>query len=253
MKSLIIEEVENGVKRISLNSGRGNPLTPDLIVDLSTTLDALSKHPPRALVLDANGSSIFSGGFALPIIADWPRPRMKSFFEEFNSIMSKLLTIRCPVVAGVGGHAIAGGFILSLAADFRIIGNNRSKFGLSEVDLGVAVPSSARVLLGWRTTMQHALTLSSSGKLMNTEEAMKCGYGMEQVDDPESRALDLAQELAKKPGDGVATTRVLAGKTIWESMKEADDRDMDAFLDTWFSPSGQAAINAMAKKLGKSK
>ena len=50
-----------------------------------------------------------------------------------------MLTIRCPVIAGIKGHAIAGGYILSLGADIRIVGNNRSKFGLSEVDLGVAI------------------------------------------------------------------------------------------------------------------
>ena len=98
---------------------------------------------------------------------------MKTFFESFNEIMMKMLTIRCPVIAGIKGHAIAGGYILSLGADIRIVGNNRSKFGLSEVDLGVAVPSSARVLLGFRTTPQSALILSATGQLLDATEAVK--------------------------------------------------------------------------------
>ena len=253
MTSIIIQDLDCGVKRISLNSGRGNPLTPTLITELNGVLDSLMPNPPRAIVLDANGSSIFSGGFALPIICDWPREEMRSFFGDFNAIMKKLLTIRCPVVSGISGHAIAGGFILSLAADMRIIGNGRSKFGLSEVDLGVALPSSARVLLGWRTSAQKALCLSITGEFMGSPEALKCGYAHETVEDPESRAIEIATSLAKKPGAGTSTTRSLHGLTIWKSMEEADNRDMDAFLDTWFSKEGQAAILALAHKLGKKK
>ena len=93
MPTIIRHQLEHGVERISLNSGGGNPLTPELIADLSAVLDELSAAPPRALVLDADGARIFSAGFALPIIWDWDRDRLWNFFSGFVDIVHKFLAL----------------------------------------------------------------------------------------------------------------------------------------------------------------
>ena len=66
-----------------LQSGRGNPLTPQVLTELNDTFAELMAAPPRGVILDADGSKVFSGGFALPIIAYWDRDRMRSFFDDF--------------------------------------------------------------------------------------------------------------------------------------------------------------------------
>ena len=253
MKNLKIEHNEAGICRLSLCGGRGNPLTPELLEELNSTLDELINSPPGVLILDAAGAKIFSGGFALPVIASWPRDRMRSFFGLFLSCVEKLLLLPCPTISAIEGHAIAGGFILSLGTDLRIVGSAKLKFGLSEVDLGVAVPSGARVLLGLRTSAQTALKLSMSARLFGPEEAVRNGFADESVDEPLSRAMEIAAFLNAKPGNGAGVTRALAGAEIWSAMKEADDRDLEDFLDTWYSSEAQACIHALAEKLSGGK
>ncbi len=255
MSNIKIDKTEDGICRLSLASGRGNPLTPDLLDELDAALKHLVASPPAALILDGDGSKIFSGGFALPIIASWPRDRMRNFFGKFLSCVEKVLVLPCPTICAIEGHAIAGGFILSLATDLRIVGSGNLKFGLSEVDLGVAVPSGARVLLGFRTSRQTALKLCMSGRLFSPDEAVRNGFADEIAENPLERALELAASLAGKPGNGSGVTSGLDGQEVWSEMKKADDRDMDAFLDTWYSVEAQKAIHALASKLsgGKSK
>ena len=81
----------------------------------------------------------------------------------------------CPTVTAVNGHCIAGGFILSLASDLRIVKSGKLKLGLSEVDLGVCVPAGPQILLAARTSESHALRVGMLGHLFGGEEANPAG------------------------------------------------------------------------------
>lgn len=250
MSVLRVESLDDGkLVRLSLASGRGNPLTPALVEALHQQIQALAAAPPRAVVIDGDGASIFSGGFSLPHIARWNRPRIDTFFRTFMECIYGLMELPCPVVCGMSGHAIAGGFILSLAADFRIVGDSGLKFGLSEVDLGVAVPAGTLALLSARVGHQNALRMAAGGLLIIPQVAKQVGFADELAVDPEAGALALARRLSAKPGRGVGITSVLFNRPLVAEMRAAEDAGREAFLDTWFSAEGQAALHALADKL----
>lgn len=246
-----IDTNEHGITRCIIAGGRGNPLTPELLDTMNAQLDTLMANPPKALIIDANGAPIFSGGFALPIVAYWERPRLKKFFEGFLDILYKIMSIPCVTITVLDGHAIAGGFILSLATDMRIVREGNLKFGLSEVDLGVALPAGAGVLFEWRTSPKDALFYSMTGTLFDPQTAKDIGYAHSVVENPMEEAMTIATNLAKKPGMGVGGTRVFFNARIMQEMKKADEDFMESFLDTWFSAQGQEAIHALAQKLSK--
>ena len=175
MESLTIERLSGDVTRLTLASGSGNPLSPGLVSELSRAMVELSDAPPRAVVLASNSDRIFSGGFDLPAIGAYDREHLTAFFEGFLGVLDRMLRLPCPIVAAVNGHAIAGGFILTLACDQRVVGTGPKKLGLSEVDLGAAVPAGAQLLLAERTTPQVARRLCQTGALMGPEEAARVG------------------------------------------------------------------------------
>jgi enoyl-CoA hydratase len=251
MSSIQVTHNDKGIARLTIKNGRGNPLSPTLLDQFNLAMDTLLDKPPKALIIDTDGSSIFSGGFSLPIVASWNRPNLHKFFEGFLEILYKIMRIPCPTITVIEGHAIAGGFILSLASDMRIVKEGRYKFGLSEVDLGVSVPAGAGVLFAWRTSPQAALVYSMTGQLFSTQTALEIGYAHAIVENPMEEAMGIAAALAEKPGQGVGRTRVFFNHRIMSEMKQADEHHMQAFLDTWFSAEGQKAIHALAKKLGK--
>ena len=249
MTTITLEYDEHNVCTLLFSSGRGNPLTPTLVEEFNQVMDTLLEQPPRALIIHTSGAPIFSGGFALPIIASWAREDIDTFFRSFLDIVYKIMTIPCATISVIEGHAIAGGFILSLATDQRFIKEGRSKFGLSEVDLGVALPAGAGVLFEWRTSPNAALYHSMTGTLFSVQTAKDIGYATKVCDNPLEEAIQMAQTLAKKPGLGVAGTRLYFNERIIQEMKKADDQFMDDFLNTWFSTEGQHAIQTLARKL----
>jgi enoyl-CoA hydratase/carnithine racemase len=249
MSTVRIEHSDDGVCRLIICNGRGNPITAEFVSDFNIAMDQLISKPPRALVIDADGAKIFSGGFALPIIADWERDTLWAFFSNFLTGLHKIMTIECPTITAIEGHAIAGGFILSLASDFRVIGSGRLKLGLSEVDLGVAVPAGVRTLLEARTSTTDALWLSCTGELISPQRAEQIKLATVLDDNPLQRAMTLATQLAKKPGQGAAVTHQLANAPILTRMKAETAAGKEAFLDSWFSEHGQQCIQALAAKL----
>jgi len=248
---ITVTTTDTGVARLTFNSGRGNPLTPALLDLFNQKMDELCASPPRALIIDTDGASIFSGGFALPIVASWPRADLSNFFEGFLDILYKILSLPCITISVIDGHAIAGGFILSLASDLRFVKEGRSTFGLSEVDLGVALPAGAGVLFEARTSPKDALFYSMTGNLFNTTIGKEIGYAFYTGENPLADAMQFAENSAKKPGRGTGYTRVFFNERIAQQMRRADDQFMNVFLDTWFSDEGQQAIKALAQKLGK--
>jgi len=244
-----VERLEGGVAKLTLNTGRGNPITPAAVEALRDELLALEAEPPRALLIDAGGAPIFSGGFALPVIAPFDRPKLEAFFSMYMECLYSILRMRCPSVCAIGGHAVAAGFILSLATDYRVVTSGAVKLGLPEVDLGVAVPGGAQELFASRTSLQFAHAHCTSGKLFDAEAALQSGYAFKLEENADEAGLRLAQSLAKKPGTGAAVSRTVLATELIERVEKADARWNDVFLDGWFSEAGQACIQAQAARL----
>ncbi|MGM0576627.1 MAG: enoyl-CoA hydratase/isomerase family protein [Myxococcota bacterium] len=243
------QDLDGGVVRLSLASGGGNPLTPELLAHFRELLDELEARPPRALVLDGGRGKLFSGGFDVPTIAGYDRAQLSEFFGGFLEIMRRLVVLPAPTIAGIHASAIAGGFILSLACDFRVVEKVGLRLGLTEVDLGIAVPAGTQVILADRTSLEASRRMCMFGTLLAPDEAQRIGYADELHVDARARALELASFLARKPGDAVAVTKSFTAHAVAARMKAADDEHMDAFLDSWLSDVGQAALRKLAEKL----
>ena len=92
-----------------------------------------------AIVLTGEGRS-FSAGLDLKAIQDSGPDQQEDLIEAFNRAF--LAVYSCPrlVVGAVNGHTIAGGLVLALCCDVRLIADVALKVGLAEVRVGVAVP-----------------------------------------------------------------------------------------------------------------
>ena len=90
---------------------------------------------PAVLVTIATGAKIFSTGFNL---SWWAQDLTNSLtsIAKFQELMNRFLTISVPSLAVINGHAYAGGLILALTHDFRIMTKTNAKICLSELAVG---------------------------------------------------------------------------------------------------------------------
>src|SRR6185437_4265626 len=66
----------------------------------------------------------------------------RAMVEGINRMFAGWYSFPRPVVAAVTGHAVAGGFILALCADWRVV-STEGRFGLTELRAGLPYPAAA--------------------------------------------------------------------------------------------------------------
>ena len=125
---------------ITLARGKANPLNAAMVEELITAFGAASGDDVRAVVFASDRPKFFSSGFDVVEVFAYDRDRMKEFFSRFIDLYEAMLHLPKPVVAAVSGHAFAGGAVLALACDSRVMAEGEFGFALNEVNLGIVVP-----------------------------------------------------------------------------------------------------------------
>ena len=136
----MIELEQRGVVTIlRMARGKGNALNLELVEALSDALDRLAGSAARAGILTGQGS-VFGAGVDLPVLVEGGAGYVRRFLPLLQRAFEQLATFPKPLVAAVNGHAIAGGAILMLACDQRLLARGTARVGLTEVLVGVEFP-----------------------------------------------------------------------------------------------------------------
>ena len=139
--STVKVESFDGVAVLKLNSGKKNPINPELVNDLSDAVkDVKESGDVRGVILTSEDERFFSIGLDVPKLINEDREKFREFIRDFNLLCLEIYTLPKPVIAAVNGHATAGGYILALCCDYRFMAEGKSLIGLNEVKLGLTVP-----------------------------------------------------------------------------------------------------------------
>ena len=94
---------------------------------------------PGVMVTIGTGKKHFSTGFDLPFWVQSYDNNMKPSIYRFQNLMARLLSFSMPTMCVFNGNALAGGFILGLCHDFRIMHQTNGYICLSEAKLGLTL------------------------------------------------------------------------------------------------------------------
>jgi enoyl-CoA hydratase/carnithine racemase len=246
--ALIIIESQDKIAMLRLNNGVTNPLSPELIDELSQAIPKI-KTECKGLVL-AGGEKFFSIGFDLPKLLMLNRVGMRSFFYKFNQTLLDLFTLPIPTVCAIKGHAVGGGKTLLLTCDYRFASEGRTLIGLNEIKLGVPTPYLPDLILRQIAGDLAASDMLYRGEFIESLDAMKKGIIHEVLPkgEVEKKALERVTELSNLPLNAYAATKTNRVEVI-RARYEANFRAKnEEFLDFWFSSQTQVLLNEGAKK-----
>ncbi|KAK1699336.1 hypothetical protein QYE76_016033 [Lolium multiflorum] len=170
----------------------------------SVAAQAAQAGPGAALVTVAEGR-FFSNGLDIGW-AGASRARLGELVAALRPVAADLLALPMPTVAAVTGHASAGGFLLALCHDYRVMRADRGVLYMSEVDIGLPLPPYFVALFRAKVTAAHALRdVLLRGRKLRAPEAKEMGI----VDvvcpgapETAAEAIRLAEELAARKWDG---------------------------------------------------
>lgn len=195
---------KGGVRLLTLDRPeKRNALSIDLRLELADALSGLDTDATGAVVLTGSGTAFCAGMDMTQFGGD--QSNRERLVESSLACMRAVGECPVPVVAAVNGPAVAGGFVLALAADVRVA-EPTATFGFPELPRGIP-PSFA-----WaRAALPAALAreLCISGRLLDAEAGRAEGVVSELVGAGESvaRATALAAEIASRPRRAILETR----------------------------------------------
>ena len=199
--------------------------------------------------------TFFSVGMALHELLPLKRDDMRSFLAEVSCSLARLMTFPRPVVAAINGHAVAGGCVLGLYCDYRVVGSGPWRLGFSEVQIGIGLPPFITEAL--RQAVHNPadwVAVAHRGRMMSPKEAQSVGLIDEVAlgDQLESVALHKVRLLAERPQAAFAQVKSEYRRPALAAMKVDADARNEAWLDTWFSDEAQALLKKAVARLGGS-
>jgi enoyl-CoA hydratase/carnithine racemase len=242
------------VHEIRLARPPANALDPGLITALRRAVQEAPTAGARALVL-SGAPGMFSGGLDVPHLVTLDRPAIRAAWHELFLLMGALATSPLPLVAAITGHAPAGGCVLALFCDLRVMAAGNYRIGLNEVAIGIPLPPSIYAAMVHAVGSRRAERLCVAGELILADRALEIGLVDELValDAVVARAVELADGMSRLPGEALRKTRALARAPLVAAIREQTPEALDALVDDWYSSETQDALRALVEKLASRK
>ena len=228
--NIVSKSEEDGIVTIQFDDGKANVLNSTSLSALDQALEA-SRSAKAVLLKGREGC--FCGGLDLKTLPSLEPAALNATLKQFADLCVKLLTFPRPIVAAVDGHAIAGGTVILLCCDARVGSARTMKIGLSEVAIGLALPSFVIRLAERAVPADELIEAVLHGRLYSSQEAAKMGYLGSVVSEGEvlERSRELATKLGALPNPAYRTTKERMLKPMLSSMEQFSEEMTSMFSE----------------------
>ena len=249
---MIERSQHEGILTLRLAHGKASALDVELLDALLRELDAVGEDV-RALLLTGTGS-IFSAGVDLFRLTRDGADYVRRFIPLLCRCVRALFAFPRPVVAAANGHAIAGGCVLVLAADVRLMAEGTGKIGVPELLVGVPFPTAPLEVVRFSVPQDKVQSLLYTGQTLSPGEALTAGLVDEVVAPHEllTRAQEIARQLALIPPQVYRLTKQSLRAEALARIDGASAPQEQAVLDVWSAAETHAHIREYLRRtLGK--
>lgn len=248
-----IETIVHGdITELRLARPPVNALDPALCRAIADAVPAAVAAGARGIVL-SGGEKVFSAGLDVPhLLTLGSREAVGAAWTDFLAAARAIAASAVPVVAAITGHSPAGGCVLALCCDYRVMAEGPFGIGLNETRVGLVAPDGIQHLMRRAVGAHRAETLLVRGELVESARALEIGL-VDELAQPGAvvaRALDWLRELLALPAGPVLRTRAIARADLLDALTP-ERIDIDTFVDAWTDPDTQAGLRALVARLGK--
>ncbi|HEY0632848.1 MAG TPA: enoyl-CoA hydratase/isomerase family protein [Thermoleophilaceae bacterium] len=243
-----IEEAGD-VAVVRIDRPPANAMDLDLLAEGNEVRERLASEEPAAVVI-VGRDDFFSAGLDLKAAPTLSGNEQRATVNGINKLFTGWYAFPRPVVAAVNGHAVAGGLILALCADYRVCANE-GRLGLTELRAGLPYPLAAISVVRAELAPATARRLVLGASLVEPPEALALGVVDEVVprDQALPRAIEIASERALLPPSSYAVVkRQLRGPAIEALERALGGGAGDPALDAWVSSETSAAAAGILRR-----
>ena len=204
----------------------------------------------RGIVL-SGAQGMFSAGVDVPALIQRDRAGVQEFWNEFFALCGAIAASSIPTVAAITGHSPAGGAVVALFCDYRIMAHGPYKIGLNEVQVGLSVPEPIQFALRRIVGNYRAERLVVAGAMVDAEQAHVIGLVDElaTVEQVVQRAVMWMTDMLKLPPNAMLRTRAIARADLVAVWGDTSDLLDPGFIDDFFADETQGVLRALVARL----
>ena len=224
MSELITYHAEDGIVTLTLNNGKVNAISPDVIAAFNKALDRATEE--RAVVIITGQPGILSGGYDLKVMTAGPKEAV-SLVTAGSTLARRLLAHPFPVIVACPGHAVAKGAFILLSADYRIGVEGPFSIGLNEVQIGMTMHHAGIELARDRLRKSAFHRSVINGEMFDPQGAVDAGFLDKVVaaDELQGAALAAARQLKKINMTAHKNTKLKVRKGLLDALDSAIAQD----------------------------
>ncbi|XP_050422918.1 enoyl-CoA delta isomerase 1, mitochondrial-like [Adelges cooleyi] len=245
---------KTGIATVALNKPPVNSLNLEFLNEFKTQIHQLQNDKARGMILTSSLQNVFCAGLD---ITEFYKPDLSRLAEFWTTVQETWLALYLtpfPTAAVINGHSPAGGCLLALSCDYRIMVGPKYTIGLNETKLGIVAPKwfqdSIVAVIGQRNAELSLI----AGKMYSTEEALKIGLIDESVPDA-SRALEqgikFLNNFQKISPWAFKMTKDISRQPTVQWLLENKQKDLDFVLQFMQSPNVQKGLGLYLQSLKK--
>ncbi|MBL92372.1 MAG: enoyl-CoA hydratase [Myxococcales bacterium] len=213
-------EDDNKLMVVTLNRPKVNAQNSEFMAQLTQAFTQANQDDNvRGVLLRAEGKC-FSAGLDLVEVLSLDEAGQKAFLTAFDEAYSAFYFCEKPIAAAVHGHAIAGGAVLALMADFCALVDGPAQFGTTELAVGVPFPQVAWDAMYTAVPPRTLRKLIYGAALMDFPSAYEMGVGDVLTQNPEEAARGWLTTVSAFPSETFKHTK--------QQMRQKASRHFDA-------------------------
>ncbi len=238
MNFVTVESTSDAIAQITFSRPPVNAINAEAISQLGNAIDqAVADDQARAIILTGQ-DAFFSFGLDVPEIFPLSPEEFTDFLRQFTGLYRKIFASPKPIIAALNGHATAGGCMLAIACDHRVMAQGKAKIGLNEVRFGAGLFAGSSIMLERIVGGKTADTIAQLGAFYSADEAKMIGLVDVAcaADDVLPRSFDIAQEyLTSKPAALRQIRQTTKAATLC-AIEAAEEESLRTFVEIWYSP-----------------
>jgi enoyl-CoA hydratase/carnithine racemase len=240
------------IRELKLARPPVNALNAEL---LRSIVEAVKGAAPASVLVITGQPGVFCAGLDVRAMLELDRDGVAMVFVELWRAARAIACSPIPVVFGLSGHSPAGGTVLAIQGDYRVMASGEFRMGLNEVQVGLfpgpVIHGAFRRLVGG-----HAAQLLSRGALIDPETALRVGL-VDELCEPSrvvARAFEIAREFGALPRDPMLKTRDLVRRDLVELYGNPShamllEREFGAMaVEKWLVPATQERLRKVFAK-----
>lgn len=239
---------------IQLNRGKVNAINQLMVNELNSVIREVQNNDAVGGIILTGIPHFFSAGLDVKEIFEYDEEQIRLFFSSFFELHENLVRFTKPFVCAINGHSPAGGTVLAIAADYRIMAEGEKYvIGLNEMAVNIQITQALINAYSFWIGNAKAHEYLLDGKLLHTQEALTSGLINKIVDGDDlmiAAEKQLKKYLAADPEIFSNTKRKLRSQWLSELAK-SDRNELEEALNIWWKPSVRSKMKTFVESLNK--